>query len=71
MYYKRLKELRNDHDLSQEQVAKILKMKQPQYSRYELGKRDLSGDLIQRICLMYQVSADYLLELPKGLDWPR
>ena len=70
-YYKRLCELREDNDMSQDEVAKLLGMKQPQYSRYELGKRDIPTELLKKLCVIYNVSADYILELPKDLEWPR
>ena len=40
-YYKRLRELREDHDLTQRQMAEILGIPQPQYWRYEQGYRDI------------------------------
>ena len=70
-YYKRIRELREDHDLSQRDLAKILDMKQPQYQRYETGIRDIPTDILIKLCLLYKVSADYILELPKGLKHPR
>ena len=70
-YYKRIRELREDHDLSQREIADILEMKQPQYQRYETGTRDIPTDILRKLCLQYNVSADYILELPKGLKHPR
>lgn len=61
-YYKRLREMREDHDLSQAQVAQHLGMKQPQYFRYEQGYRDLPTDILIRLADLYQTSTDYLLE---------
>ncbi len=60
-YYPRLKDLREDHDLSQQQVAEYLGMKQPQYSRYERGLRDIPTDLLIRLAQLYHTSADYIL----------
>lgn len=71
VYYKRLRELREDKDLSQRDLATILKMPQSQYNRYETGKRDIPTDILKALCLLYHVSADYILELPKGLPWGR
>lgn len=62
-YYPRLRDLREDHDLSQEQIAEYLGMKQPQYSRYERGLRDAPTDVIIRLAQFYQVSTDYILGL--------
>lgn len=60
-YYRRLRDLREDHDLTQEQVASYLGMKQSQYSRYERGVRDLPTDVLIRLARYYKTSADYLL----------
>ena len=62
-YYPRLKDLREDHDLSQQQVADYLKMKQPQYSRYERGHRDIPTDVLIRLAKLYKTSTDYILGL--------
>ena len=70
-YYKRLRELREDNDYTQREIAILLDMPQTQYLRYEQGKRDIPTDILKKLCLMYKVSADYILELPKGLNWPR
>lgn len=63
MYLKRLKELREDNDYTQEYVAKITNMKQPQYARYETGKRDIPLDILIILANLYEVSVDYILEL--------
>ena len=44
MYIKRLKDLREDHDLKQKQIAELLNITRPQYSLYETGKRDIPVD---------------------------
>lgn len=62
-YYPRLKDLREDHDLSQQDVADYLQMKQPQYSRYERGLRDVPTDILIRLAHLYNTSTDYLLGL--------
>jgi len=62
-YYPRLKDLREDHDLSQQAIADYLKMKQPQYSRYERGLRDIPTDVLIRLAKLYHTSTDYLLGL--------
>ncbi len=61
MYLKRLKDLREDHDLSQEMVAKILKITRPQYSLYETGKRDIPVDLLRILAKLYNTSIDYIV----------
>ena len=70
-YTERLKFLRIDHDLSQNDIASAIGIGQKQYSRYETGVNELPLRYLVKICNYYKVSADYLLGLPKGLDWPR
>ena len=61
-YYKRIRELREDHDLTQRQVAAVLQMPQPQYFRYEQGYRDPPSDSLIAIADLYKTSVDYILE---------
>ncbi len=63
MYYKRLKDLRDDHDLMQKQVADILEIDQRVYSTYETGKRDMPTRLIIKLAKHYKVSTDYIFGL--------
>ena len=58
-----LKELREDNDLKQENIARFLNMKQPQYARYETGKRDIPLDCLIFLAKFYKTSTDYILEL--------
>jgi len=60
-YYPRLRDLREDHDLSQQKVADFLGMKQAQYNRYERGIRDLPTDVLIRLANFYNTSTDYIL----------
>ncbi len=60
-YYPRLKDLREDRDLSQQYVADFLQMKQPQYSRYERGLRDIPTDILIKLAKFYKTSTDYIL----------
>ncbi len=62
-YYHRLKDLREDHDFSQNFVASYLDMKQPQYSRYERGTGDIPTDVLIRLAKLYNTSTDYILGL--------
>ncbi len=64
----RIRALREDRDLSQETVAKIIKTTQQQYSKIETGKADISGEKLKLLALFYNVSADYILGLT---DEPR
>ena len=61
-YYKRLRELREDSDLTQRQLASFLGLTQPQYFRYEQGYRDLPTDILIRLADLYNTSTDYILE---------
>ncbi len=60
-YYRRIRELREDHDLTQREIAKILHMPQPQYYRYEQGFRDIPTDILIALADLYQTSTDYIL----------
>jgi len=62
-YYPRIKDLREDHDMTQNEVAEYLMMKQPQYSRYERGIRDVPTDVLIRLARLYKTSTDYILGL--------
>lgn len=65
-YYRRLRDMREDHDLTQAQVADYLGMKQPQYYRYETGIRDIPTDVLIRLARLYATSTDYLLGLTQN-----
>ncbi|MBQ7874808.1 MAG: helix-turn-helix transcriptional regulator [Oscillospiraceae bacterium] len=60
-YYKRIRDLREDHDLTQRQVAEFLGMPQPQYYRYESGYRDIPTDMLISLADYYNTSVDYIL----------
>ncbi|MBR3975792.1 MAG: helix-turn-helix transcriptional regulator [Clostridia bacterium] len=62
-YYPRLRDLREDHDMSQQQVADYLGMKQPQYNRYERGLRDIPTDVLIKLAKLYNTTTDYILGL--------
>ncbi len=62
-YYKRIRDLREDNDKTQSEVAKYLGMKQPQYYRYENGLRDIPSDILIALSEYYDVSTDYILGL--------
>lgn len=62
MYFlQRLKDLREDNDLTQSDVAKLLKTTQPQYSRYETGEREIPVRHLVTLAKFYKVSIDYIL----------
>ncbi len=61
MYLKRLKDLREDNDLSQKVISQILGITRPQYSLYENGKRDIPIDLLRILANHYNTSIDYIV----------
>lgn len=61
-YYKRIRDLREDNDKTQKEIADYLGMKQPQYYRYENGLRDIPSDILIALADYYHVSADYILD---------
>ena len=61
MFYKRIRDLREDHDLTQKDVAKLLNCSQQAYSNYELGQRDVPTDILIKLSALYDVSVDYIL----------
>lgn len=64
-YTKRLRDLREDKELSQTDIAKVLHTNQRVYSNYEIGKRALPIDHLVTLCKLYNVSADYVLGFTK------
>ena len=61
MLYKRIRELREDHDLTQVQMGKILSCSQRVYSNYERGELDIPTEILIKLADFYEVSVDYLL----------
>mgnify|MGYP004531995641 FL=1 len=59
----RLKDLREDKDLYQKDIAKILNIKQQQYSRYETDETEISVTLLKELAKFYKTSTDYILRL--------
>lgn len=63
MYYPRLKDLREDHDLVQKEVASYLSIDQRVYSNYETGKREIPTRFVVALAKYYKTSTDYILGL--------
>ncbi len=59
--YKRIRGLREDHDLTQKQIAQMLGMSQTGYSKYETGENDIPTQVLIKLADFYQTSIDYLL----------
>ena len=69
-HYQRLKDLREDHDLTQADIAEILQTTQEQVSKYEIGKQMMGVDKYIKLAKFYNVSLDYLtgiIDTPKKL----
>lgn len=61
--YKRIRDLREDKDLSQKEMAKILNMSQTGYSKYEVGTNDIPTKILIQLAIFYNTSVDYILGL--------
>lgn len=59
--YRRIRDMREDADLPQKDLAKLLQCTQVSYSHYELGKRDIPTDVLIKLAAFYDTSIDYLL----------
>ena len=62
-YLKRIKDLRENHDKTQQQIADVLGTSQTMYARYERGANELPIRHLITLCAFYSVSADYILGL--------
>lgn len=60
MYYQRLKDLREDKDLRQQDIGELLCITQQQYHLYESGKREIPFHLVIKLADFYGVSLDYI-----------
>lgn len=70
--YPRVRDLREDKDWTQEQVAKMLGKQTTTYRRWETGEREIPTHIVKQLCKIYNISSDYILgftdepkELPK------
>lgn len=63
MIYRRIRNLREDRDLKQKELAEYLNCSQQVYSNYELGQRDIPTEILISLSAYYGVSVDYLLGL--------
>lgn len=70
--YHRIRDLREDHDLLQKDIAAYLQCTQVCCSNYETGKRDIPTDVLKALALYYDTSIDYLLGLTDEMNpYPR
>lgn len=63
MLFKRVRDLREDNDYTQKQIAEILKIHQTTYSDYELGNLNIPVDVLIELAKLYNVSIDYIVGL--------
>lgn len=61
--YEKIRNIREDKDIKQKEMAAYLHMQANTYNAYEKGKRTITADLLKNICIFLNVSADELLEL--------
>lgn len=64
--YKNIRDLREDSDITQAQMAKMLHCSQQVYSNYELGQRDIPTSILIKLAEIHNVSVDYILGLTKN-----
>lgn len=61
--YEKIRNIREDRDIKQKDMAKYLHMQPTTYNAYEKGKRTISAELLKNICIFFNISADELLDL--------
>lgn len=61
--YEKIRNIREDKDIKQKEMAKFLNMQPSTYNAYEKGKRTISAELLRNICIFLNVSSDELLDL--------
>lgn len=66
MYFKRIEDLRIDHDLTQQDIADFLHMQREVYRRYEKGTRTIPVEFLIQLADYYKTSVDYLLGLTEN-----
>lgn len=62
-YVKKIRDLREDHDKTQQEIAEVLGTSQTMYARYERGANEMPIRHLIKLCNYYKVSADYILGL--------
>lgn len=61
--YRRIRELREDRDMTQQEMGRVLSCSQRVYSNYERGDLDIPTDILIRLAQFHNVTTDYILEL--------
>ena len=67
--YRRIREMREDRDLTQTQIAEMLNMSQTGYSKYETGENDVPTHILIKLADFYKTSTDYILERTDDKSW--
>lgn len=66
-----LRDFREDNEFTQQDIANYLEIGRTMYRRYESGETEIPLRHLKKLCMLYKISADYFMGLPKGLKWPR
>lgn len=69
IYQQKIRDLRNDKDMTQAQIADVLGTTKNQVEKYERGEQEMNIKHLITLCKFYHVSADYILGLPEGLPY--
>ena len=69
--YRRIRDLREDADLTQREIAEILNCSQRVYSNYERGELDIPTEILIRLANFYDTSVDYSLGRTDRRDWQK
>lgn len=70
-YYRNLSATIEDSDIKIKELAEYVGVSTKQVQRWKKGTSEMGIDKLKKVCQYYGVSADYILGLPKGLQWPR
>lgn len=69
--HEKIRGMREDRDINQTEIGKVLHMSQKKISRIENGVQELTASEIKQYCILFNVSSDWLLGLPDGLPYPK
>ena len=69
--FRRLRDIREDSDLTQAELAEMIGITKEQYGRYERGVNELPLRYFRKICLVLNISPAWLLDLPENLNYPK
>lgn len=69
--FRKLRDIREDSDLTQAELAELIGITKEQYGRYERGVNELPLRYFRKICLVLNISPAWLLDLPEDLNYPK